>query len=126
MMVKNNITGNTKVKCGDFIFIDDLENRLSGLALVHREYIHHLTCSGFVTEITPGRGCGSAQSHRPRHPGASGVPPSAAPARRGRFATPSTWPAGCVVHAQTRDRNVRLTGEQHHGNAMLPVRLRIR
>lgn len=48
------ITGNAKVKCGDFIFIDDLENRLSGLALV-RECIHHFDpVHGFVTEITPG------------------------------------------------------------------------
>ena len=48
------ITGNARVKCGDFIFIDDLENRLSGLALV-RECIHHFDpVHGFVTEITPG------------------------------------------------------------------------
>ena len=48
------VTGNAKIKCGDYIFLDDYENRLSGLALV-RECIHHFDpVNGFVTEITPG------------------------------------------------------------------------
>lgn len=48
------ITGNAKIKCGDFIFIDDVDTRISGLALV-RECIHHFDpVHGFVTEITPG------------------------------------------------------------------------
>lgn len=48
------ITGNPSVKAGDYIFIDDTENRMSGLCLV-RECIHHFDPQfGFVTEITPG------------------------------------------------------------------------
>lgn len=48
------ITGNPTVKAGDYIFIDDADNRISGLCLV-RDCIHHFDPQfGFVTEITPG------------------------------------------------------------------------
>lgn len=48
------ITGNPSLKAGDYIFIDDVENRMTGLALV-RECIHHFDPQyGFVTELTPG------------------------------------------------------------------------
>lgn len=49
------ILGNENVKAGDYIYIDDAENRITGLALV-RECIHHFDpINGFVTEITPGQ-----------------------------------------------------------------------
>lgn len=48
------LVGNAKVKAGDYVFLDDIENRLSGLVLV-RDCIHHFDANnGFVTEITPG------------------------------------------------------------------------
>lgn len=48
------ITGNARVKAGDYIFIDDVENRLHGLCLV-RDCIQHFdSVNGFVTEIVPG------------------------------------------------------------------------
>ena len=48
------IRGNGRIKAGDYAFIDDMENRLSGLVLV-RDCIHHFDpVNGFVTEITPG------------------------------------------------------------------------
>lgn len=48
------LTGNAKIKTGDFLFLDDIENRLSGLVLV-RDCIQHFDPNnGFVTEVTPG------------------------------------------------------------------------
>lgn len=48
------IRGNSKMKTGDYIFIDDVENRMSGLALVRNCIQHFDPVNGFVTEITPG------------------------------------------------------------------------
>ena len=48
------ILGNPKIKAGDYIFLDDYDNRMSGLVLV-RDCIHHFdSIRGFTTEITPG------------------------------------------------------------------------
>lgn len=48
------ILGNAKIKAGDYIFLDDYDNRMSGLLLV-RDCIHHFDSQrGFITEITPG------------------------------------------------------------------------
>lgn len=48
------ILGNPKIKAGDYIFLDDYDNRMSGMLLV-RDCIHHFDSQrGFITEITPG------------------------------------------------------------------------
>lgn len=48
------ILGNPKLKSGDYIFLDDYDNRMSGMILV-RDCIHHFDSQrGFITEITPG------------------------------------------------------------------------
>ena len=48
------ILGNPKLKAGDYIFLDDYDNRMSGMLLV-RDCIHHFDSQrGFITEIVPG------------------------------------------------------------------------
>lgn len=48
------LLGNPSIKAGDYIFLDDVENRMSGLMLV-RECVHRFNSqTGYTTEITPG------------------------------------------------------------------------
>ena len=56
-MYKGKITilGNSNLKAGDYIFIDDSEKRMHGLVLVRECYHHFDDKVGFMTEIVPGQ-----------------------------------------------------------------------
>ena len=49
------ILGNSDIRAGDYIFIDDSIKRMSGLMLVRECYHHFDESHGFVTEIVPGQ-----------------------------------------------------------------------
>lgn len=49
------ITGNSSMKAGDYVFIDDSDKRIHGLVLVRECYHHFDEKVGFITEIVPGQ-----------------------------------------------------------------------
>ena len=47
--------GNSSVKAGDYVFLDDSDKRMHGLVLVRECYHHFDEKNGFITEIVPGQ-----------------------------------------------------------------------
>ncbi len=47
------LIGNPNIKAGDFVYLDDEINKMTGIVKV-RECTHHYNENGYVTEITPG------------------------------------------------------------------------